>query len=427
MEQVDLVATARTLSADMFAPNAPGIDQSEEYPWAHVDAMADSGLCGMTIPVAWGGRGIDWLTTVKAIEEVAKGCTVTARILVECNLGAIAAIMKYGSDEQKRVAAALVLAGDKPAICITEPEAGSAATSMTTTAHETADGYVINGAKHWITGGGISKLYLIFARVIDRLGKDCGIAGFMTVADEVDGLHVVNREPTMGIRGMPEARVEFHDLRLPKSAMLRNEEGKPYGFKALMSAYNSQRVGAAAVALGLAQAAFELAVDFCKQREQFGRPIAEFQGLQWTLADMSVQIAASRAMIHQAAASDVEGFPDPHLAAQAKIFASETAVKVTNDALQLHGARGYSRNCQAERFVRDARMFTIGGGTAQVLRNLVASNILDTKLPQTRRGYWDMAETQMAEAKQSEALQGETGQPEARQIEDQQALAVAAE
>ena len=159
------------------------------------------------------------------------------------------------------------------------------------------------------------------------------------------------------------------------------------GFARLMTAYNGQRIGAATVALGLAEGAYELALDRAKSRQQFGRPIAEFQGLQWMLADMSIALAAAQALVYKAAAGAVDGFPDMQQAAQAKIFASEMAIKVTNDALQIHGASGYSRNLPLERMARDARMFTIGGGTAQVLRTQVASALLGMKLPQTRDGY----------------------------------------
>ena len=162
-----------------------------------------------------------------------------------------------------------------------------------------------------------------------------------------------------------------------------------------MDAYNTQRVGAASVALGLAQGAYEQAVRFAQTREQFGRPIGEFQGLQWMLADMSIQIDAARLMIHRAAAS-ADPFPDPMMAAQAKVFTSEMAIKVTNDALQVYGARGYGRDLPMERMVRDARMFTIGGGTAQVLRNFVAGRVLGWKLPQTRDGYTRAAEARRA-------------------------------
>jgi alkylation response protein AidB-like acyl-CoA dehydrogenase len=184
--------------------------------------------------------------------------------------------------------------------------------------------------------------------------------------------------------------VLFDNLRLSADRLITPPDGLKRGFAGLMNAYNAQRVGAATVALGLARGAFELARDYLGARHQFGRPIAEFQGLQWMIADMATRIDAARLMIWRAAASAETtgtGFPDPMLAAQAKVFASEMAVQVTNDALQLHGARGYSRNCPAERMLRDARMFTIGGGTAQMLRNLIAGQVLGIKVPQTRGGY----------------------------------------
>ena len=196
------------------------------------------------------------------------------------------------------------------------------------------------------------------------------------------------REPAMGLRGIPETEVIFDDLEVPAEDVIVPPEGIRRGFAGLMTAYNGQRVGAATVALGIAQGAFDKALDYVQLREQFGRPICEFQGLQWMLADMSIGLEAARALVHRAAASaGTDGFPEPTLAAQAKILASETAIKVTNDALQLHGAAGYSRNLPLERMARDARMFTIGGGTAQVLRTLVAGRLLGRKLPQTRDGY----------------------------------------
>ncbi|MBO6519190.1 MAG: acyl-CoA dehydrogenase family protein [Rhodospirillales bacterium] len=393
-EQLELQATARTLARDVIADRAADIDKSEEYPWHNVEELAKAGLTGMTIPKEWGGRGFSFLHAVLVVEEMAKVCGVTGRIVVECNMGAVSAIMRYGSDEQKKLAAELVLAGDKPAICITEPEAGSAATEMTTTAVKKDGGYVINGRKHWITGGGVSKLHLIFARVIEN-GNDMGIGGFIAIRGEADGLRVGTREPAMGLRAIPECEMIFEDLFVPESMALIPPEGIKRGFAGLMNAYNSQRVGAATVALGIAEGAYENALAYAGEREQFGRPIAEFQGLQWMLADMSVGLAASQALVYKAAASAETtegGFPDMLMAAQAKILASETAIKVTSDALQVFGAAGYSRNRPMERMYRDARMFTIGGGTAQVLRNLVAGKILDRKLPQTRGGYLKLAE-----------------------------------
>lgn len=393
-EQLELQAAARKLATGVIAERAAEVDRTEEYPWHNVEELAKAGFTGMTIPEEWGGRGLSFLHAMLVVEEMAKVCGVTGRIVVEANMGAVSAIMRYGSDEQKKLAAELVLAGDKPAICITEPDAGSAATEMTTTAVKKDGGYMINGRKHWITGGGVSKLHLIFARVIED-GNDIGIGGFIAVRGEAEGLRVGTREPAMGLRGIPECEMIFEDLFVPDGMALIPPEGIKRGFAGLMNAYNSQRVGAATVALGIAEGAYENALAYANEREQFGRPIAEFQGLQWMLADMSVGIAASQTLIYKAAASaetTESGFPDMLLAAQSKILAADTAIKVTSDALQVFGAAGYSRNRPMERMYRDARMFTIGGGTAQVLRNLVAGKILDRKLPQTRDGYLKLAE-----------------------------------
>ena len=231
-------------------------------------------------------------------------------------------------------------------------------------------------------------MHLVFARVFDEAGEEQGIGGFLAIRDETPGLVYGLREPTLGLRGIPEREVIFEDMVVESDMVLLPPSGFRRGFADLMNAYNSQRVGAGTVALGLAAGAYELALDFVKEREQFGRPIAEFQGLQWMLVDMNVQLEAARALIYNAAgATTSSGFPEITAAARAKIHASDTAIKVTNDALQLFGAAGYSRNRPLERMVRDARMFTIGGGTAQILRTVVASRLLERKLPQTRGGY----------------------------------------
>ncbi len=395
-EQEALRAKARDLAERVIAPRAAEVDRTETYPWDNVKALTDAGFMGMTVPKEYGGPGHSYLDVTLVIEEMAAQCGVTGRIAVEGNMGAISAVMQYGTEAQKRRAAEYVLSGDKPAICITEPEAGSAATEMTTRADRRGDRYVLNGKKHWITGGGVSRLHLIFARVFDETGAELGIGGFLAFRDEDEGLAIGSREPTMGLRGIPETEVLFQDLALPADRLVMPPSGLKRGFADLMNAYNAQRVGAGTVALGLAEGAYRRALAFSQEREQFGRPIAEFQGLQWMLADMSVQIEAARALIWRAAATEGRGgnpFPDSLAAAQAKIFASEMALKVTTDALQIHGARGYSRNWPMERIQRDARMFTIGGGTAQILRTVVASRLLNAKLPQTRDGYARLAET----------------------------------
>ena len=389
-DELALQATARELAQGEIKARARDVDQSEAYSWENVEALRKAGFLGMTIPKQYGGAGRSFLDAVLVIEEMAKCCGAAGRIAVEANMGAISAIMAYGTEAQKMFAAEFPLSGDKPAICITEPGAGSAATEMTTRAVKRGNTYVINGRKHWITGGGVSRLHLVFARTFDEGGQELGIGGFIAVRDETPGLVIGKREPAMGLRGIPETEIIFEDMEVAESMMLVPPSGLKRGFGDLIDAYNSQRVGAATVALGLAQGAYDLARDYLLEREQFGRPIAEFQGLQWMLADMATGIEASRALVYRAARSrgDRAGlFPDPVMAAQAKLLTSETAVKVANDALQMHGAWGYSRNCDAERYVRDARMFTIAGGTAQMLRTLIAGGELDMRMPQTRDGY----------------------------------------
>ena len=389
-DEIALQARARAFSQSVVRPRAAAIDRDEQYPWDIVKALTEAGFVGMTIPAALGGQGRSFLDAVLVIEEMAKSCTVTARIVVETNMGAISTVMAYGSEPQKKLAARLVLEGDKPAICITEPDAGSDALAMTTRADKRGDVYVINGRKHWITGAGVSRLHLIFARVFDERGDELGIGGFLAVRDEAKGLRATKREPTMGLRGMPEGEMTFENLEVPASMAVLPPSGLRRGFADLMNAYNSQRVGAGTVAMGIAAGALDHALEWAKTREQFGRPIGEFQGLQWMLADMQTQLTAARLMLYAAARSrgpESSAFPDPMLAAQAKIFASEAAIKIVNDALQFFGARGYSRDLPLERMARDVRMFTIGGGTAQVLRTLVASKMLGWKLPQTRDGY----------------------------------------
>ena len=388
-EQKQIQSTALELAEEVFKPRAAEVDRTEQYPWDNVQALTEAGMMGMTIPKAHGGLGLSYMDVVLVVEAIARVCGVTARIVVEGNMGAIGAICAYGTEAQIRRIAPLILAGDKPAICITEPGSGSAATSMTTTAVKKGDKYVLNGIKHWITGGGVSKAHLIFAQVEEN-GERLGIGGFIAVRGEDEGLRIGTREPAMGLRGIPETEVIFEDMEIDASMALIPPGGIKRGFAGLMNAYNGQRVGAGTVALGVAQGAYEQALGFVKTREQFGRPIAEFQGLQWMLADMNVSLEAARMMLWRAAVSAQHtgsGFPDPMMAAQAKLLASETAVKVSNDALQMHGAAGYSRNLPLERMVRDARMFTIGGGTAQMLRNLIAGKVLEMRLPQTRDGY----------------------------------------
>jgi len=378
-----------------FADRAGFWDRERQYPWENVAELAEAGLTGMSIPERFGGGGASFLQVAQVVEEAARACTLTARILVEANMGGISAVMAYGTDAQRAFAAPIVLAGDKPAICISEPGAGSAATEMETTARRHGDRWILNGTKHWITGGGVSKLYLVFARAEEEDGTPLGIGGFLVHVDPEAGIRpagfeVVRRERTMGLCGMPEAELRFTDLAVPDDMVLRTPSGFGRGFADLMDAYNSQRVGAGTIAMGVAAGALDHAKRYIKERHQFGRPLAEFQGLQWMVADMDARVHASRLMLQEAAQSAEwpgRRFPDPTMAARAKLFATENAIRVVDDALQMFGARGYGDQEPLERMYRDVRMFTIGGGTAQILRTQVAGAALGIRTPQTRDGY----------------------------------------
>ncbi len=263
-DQKDLQARARELARGSLEERAAEIDRTEQYPWHNVEDLKDGGFMGMTIPKEYGGQGRTFFDATLVIEQMAQVCGVTGRIVVESNMGAISTVMKYGTEEQKKMAASFVLDGDKPAICITEPEAGSAATEMTTRADKKGDKYVLNGKKHWITGAGASRLHLIFARVYDEAGEEQGIGGFIGVREETPGLSIGNREPTMGLRGIPEAEVIMQDMEVSEDALVMPPRGLRKGFADLMDAYNSQRVGAGTLGLGIAQGAVAPAPTGCE-------------------------------------------------------------------------------------------------------------------------------------------------------------------
>jgi len=369
--QQALQERARRFAAVVVAPHVEEMDRTNGYPWPVVKAMAEERFIGMTVPREYGGEGHTVLDTVLVVEEIAKVSGTVARIVVDGSMGIVGAIRHYGTEDHRLRYLPWVVAGEKPAIAITEPEAGSAATSMTTRAARDGDAFVLDGEKRWITGAGVSQLYLVFAR-FDGVAGAAGIGGLLVEAT-TPGLSVPKVRWMMGLRGMPEGDVVFRGCRVPVENLL---VGPGDGFKRLMTAYNSQRVGAATVALGIAQGAFDLAVAYARRREQFGRKIGEFQGLSWMIADMHRQLEAARLLVYHAADNAGDGFPDALEAATAKVSAAEAAIAVTNAALQIHGAVGYSCELPIERMVRDARMFAIGGGTVEMQKNLIAGRIL---------------------------------------------------
>ena len=380
--QKQIVASLDDVGRKVFTQKAARWDENHEYPWENIHQLREMGVLGMTIPEAYGGQGSSLIDAVLAIETTAKYCGVTARAIVETNMGALGCVMAYGTDEQRKLVARRILQeGDKPAIGMTEPEAGTALTDLSTTAEKQGDSYVINGTKIWITGGGISVTNLIFCRFIEE-GKDLGIGGIL-VDKGTQGFTFGTVENAMGLRGIPEAELIFNNCVVPAENVVVHGDGNE-GFKKLMYGYNGQRVGASAVALGIAQGAHDLAIEHMKKRHAFGRPISEFQGLQWMMADGETELNAARLLIYRAACNARE-LPNnvrlPHMdeASMAKAYTGHAALDVVSESLQMFGAAGYSQSLPLERMFRDVRMFQIGGGTTQAQKNMIARSIFKKK------------------------------------------------
>lgn len=381
-EQRRIVATIDEVGKKEFAPKAARWDKNHEYPWENIHLLRELGVLGMTIPEAYGGQGRPLIDAVLAIETAAKYCGVTARAIVETNMGALGCVMAYGTDAQRKLVAHRILKeGDKPAIGMTEPEAGTALTDLQATAEKQGDRYVVNGTKHWITGGGVSVTNLIFVRfMVD--GQDVGIGGIL-VDKGTPGFTFGRVEDAMGLRGIPETELIFKECTVPAENVVVMGDGNE-GFKKLMNGYNGQRVGASAVALGLAQGAHDLAVAFMKKRKAFGRPIADFQGLQWMAAEAEIKLNAARLLIYRAACNARQlpnnvRLPLMDEASMAKAYTGHAALEVTSESLQMFGAAGYAESLPLARMFRDVRMFQIGGGTTQAQINMVARALFRKK------------------------------------------------
>ncbi|THF60514.1 acyl-CoA dehydrogenase family protein [Pseudothauera rhizosphaerae] len=374
-EQQVLVELADRLGREVFAPKAARWDRNHEYPHENVEVLRQAGLLGMTIPRRFGGQERPLIDVALVIEQIARYCGVTARIVVETNVGALGCIMAYGSEAQQRETARRILEeGDKPVIAMTEPEAGTDLTALRTTAVEQDDHYVIHGTKHWITGGGIARTNFVFARIVDRGGRDQGIGGIL-VDKGTPGFRFGRVEDAMGLRGIPETELIFENCRVPKENLVPADPRDR--FKKLMNGYNAQRIGASCVALGIARGAHELAVDYMQQRTSGGRKLADYQGLRWMAAHGEARLQAARLLIHRAACNarhlpNNVMLPDMEEASIAKVFTAHNAFDVVSESLQMFGAAGYSRDLPLERMLRDVRMFQIGGGTSQAQLNMIA-------------------------------------------------------
>lgn len=383
-ELEDFRKTIRRLAENEFQDKAAYWDEHEQFPQENKDLLARLGYLGLMIPEKYGGAGAPLIQGVIMLEELARVCFNTALVCQLYLNGPSRAIAVLGTEEQKERFLPGVARGEYFfSIAISEPDAGSATTDLKTTAVEDGDAYILNGTKSFITGGHLCTHALVFARFGDSKGAK-GI-GALIVERGMKGFEVGKPERKMGGRGVAETELYFENCRVPKeNVLVYGDPNSNEGFKKLMTSFGPERCGNAAMCVGLAQGAFEHALNYSRQRHQFGRPIMEFQGIQWKIADMATQIHAARLMVYQAAASGADGFPDPLKTAMAKLYANEMAQRVTNEALQIHGHYGYTREFPLERMVRDARGFSLGGGTTEILRNTIAAQVYGRTFSQRR-------------------------------------------
>ncbi|GAB2754229.1 acyl-CoA dehydrogenase family protein [Nocardioides pakistanensis] len=354
------------------APAAAEVDETGEFPQAAYDALAGADFAAPHISEEYGGAGADALATCIVIEEVARADASASLIPGVNKLGTLPLILA-GSEELKRKYLTPVASGEAMfSYCLSEPEAGSDAASMKTRAVRDGDSWVLNGVKRWITNAGVSKYYTVFA-VTDPEKRSRGISAFVVEKDD-EGVSFGAPEKKLGIKGSPTREVYFDNVRIPADRMI-GEEGT--GFATAMRVLDHTRVTIAAQAVGIAQGALDYALGYAKERQQFGKPIADFQGLQFMLADMGMKVEAARQLTYAAAGRSERNDKDlTFFGAAAKAFASDTAMQVTVDAVQVLGGYGYTREYPVERMMRDAKITQIYEGTNQVQRIVMARQLL---------------------------------------------------
>jgi len=371
-EQQGLQKMVREFSRKEIAPKAAEYDHTEEFPWDNIKKMAAMDLMGLPVPEVYGGSELDAVSYMIAVEEISKGCASTGAILAVHTSAGIMPILLFGTEEQKQKYIPDLASGNKVgAFALTEPDAGSDASRVRTTAVLEGDEYVLNGSKCFITNGGAAETYTVFATV-DKSKGTKGITAFI-VEKGTTGFSIGKKEEKMGIRASSTTELIFENCRIPKENLL-GKLGE--GFKIAMIVLDSARIGIGAQALGIAQAAYEEALQYAKVRVQFGKPIAALQAVSFMLADMAIEIEAARHLVYHAAMLKDAGVPYGKEAAMAKTFASDVAVKVALDAIQIMGGYGYSREYPVERLLRDAKITQIYEGTNQIQRVVIAGQIL---------------------------------------------------
>ena len=353
-------------------PIAAEIDETGRFPKKTVEKMAKYNMLGIPFPVEYGGAGGDEVAYAIAVEELSKFCGTTGVICsAHTSLGCWP-IYRYGTEEQKQKYLVPLAKGEKlGAFGLTEPNAGTDAAGQQTVAILDGDKYILNGTKIFITNGGQADVYIIFA-MTDRTKGTRGISAFI-VEKDFPGFSIGKLEDKMGIRGSSTTELIFRDCIVPKENLLGNI-GE--GFKIAMSTLDGGRIGIAAQALGIAEGALEETIKYIKEREQFGRPLSKFQGLQWMIADMGTEIEAAKLLVYKAAYNKANGLPYNKEAAMAKLFAANTAMSVTTKCVQLHGGYGYTKDYPVERMMRDAKITEIYEGTSQVQQMVIAANLL---------------------------------------------------
>ena len=381
-EQTMLVETLRKMGErENFREVAAQIDKNGEVPFDYVKLYREMGLLGMTLSPEYGGGGQPSINAILAIEELAKFSPMLAAPVFEASVGPVRVIDIFGSEEQKRVLIPGVCCGEVSiSVAMTEPEVGSDLTNLSTKAVDAGDHYSLSGRKCFISGGGYASHYLVYARFGDIKGHK-GIGGIL-VEKGSPGFSFGKQEEFMGLRGMPSCDLIFEDVPVPKENLVV----RAGDFRKLMSTFDIERCGNAAMCLGIAGGALNEAKNYATQRHAFGRPICEFQAVQFMIVDMAMKLDAARLLVYRAASGAGQGLPSIYEAAMAKCYANEMVVEVTNMALQVLGGYGYSKQFPVERMVRDGRAWGVAGGTVQMLRITQASLLFGRAFDQRKSG-----------------------------------------
>lgn len=379
-EQLQLRELAAQVAREVYAPRAAEWDlERTPFPFEEMKRLADLGFLGIVFPEEYGGQGGTLYDALIVIEELAKVCRPAAFQVFEANTGPIRVIDFFGTEEQKQTFIPKVARGEVAmAIGISEPDAGSAATDMRTKARLEGDEYVISGAKRWISNGGHADHYLVYCRLNDEPGSK-GIGAIVVPAD-TPGFSTGAQEKLMGFRGIPSADLYFDEVRLPASNLVI-EAG---GFNKLFGVFAIERLGNATMSLAIGQASLDRTKEYVQEREQFGRPLVEFQNVQMTVASMATQVEASRLLIQRAAVNAGTGLPVPFEVSVAKCFANEMAKQVSDWAMQMHGGNGYTEEYGIERLHRDSHGWAIAGGTPAMQRVRIATELFGRSFNQRR-------------------------------------------